>query len=118
MPRRKKHGASLGMKRKGYWKSFPSMAGNNENNKNVINNDETMAAIDGYFNNPAPDLAQNNNEQNDNNDTNNDDKSVMSDNDDEVENVDETVQKNTLLRFIQMQDDGQFFVYLFINMMV
>ena len=93
MPRRKKHGASLGMKRKGYWKSFPSMAGNNENNKNVINNDETMAAIDGYFNNPAPDLAQNNNEQNDNNDTNNDDKSVMSDNDDEVENVDETVQK-------------------------
>ena len=90
MPKRKKHGASLGMRRKGYWKNFPSMNTNVENNDNE-NNEETTAVANEFFGKNKTDIDESNNNELTN--ENNDQSTDISDGDDEVENVDEVIQE-------------------------
>ena len=85
------------MKRKGYWKSFPSMKpddkNNDQSNNEIINNEETTAVVENYFNEIEPSLAPD--DQTNNVVTNiiNEDNGAITDSDDEVENVDERIQQ-------------------------
>ena len=95
MPKRKKRGSSLGMRRKGYWKAFPSMAPEDSSNSTNINNEETRAVASNFFNeteiNETVAEVQTNN-------LNENDEIEHATDDDHIENVDEMVQRKYFLK--------------------
>ena len=96
MPKRKKQGGSLGMRRKRWWTSYPSMTADNSNNNSIIiNNEETRTAASNLFNEievneTVAEVQTNNQNENDEIDPATDD--------DYIENVDEMVQRKHFLK--------------------
>ena len=51
MPKKRRRGAGLGVKQKGYWKSFPSMRQNSTNNQNSTNDNNANGTTNRNSNN-------------------------------------------------------------------